>query len=80
MPSASEELRAAMVARFGSIGDDGPRLFLEGRGFTLGKDWQWSRPGIVRWEDMAADEREAMSFLFDEWDYGGLAPTKERAG
>lgn len=72
MPSASPELRALMAKRFGSLGDEGPMRFLLSRGYSLGRDWQWSKSGVSSVGDMQRDEYETLLFLIHEWDYGGL--------
>lgn len=73
VPSVSDELRELMKQRFGSIDDGGPVKFLKDAGYELTDGHQWKpKPGISRIEKMTQEEFEAMLFLIDEWDYGGL--------
>lgn len=71
MPQASDELRAEMINRFGTIDDVPSTQFLEERGWILGRDWTWSKPGLVL-KDALMEEISCISFLIDEWDYGGI--------
>ncbi len=77
MPSASEKLRQKITDRFGSIGDQGPMKFLTERGFTLGRDWCWRKPGIKSNDDLTQEEWEAVLFLIHEWDFGGLEAARD---
>jgi len=74
MPEASQELRELMQHRFGSLDSESPSQFLESRGYTLSRDWTWSKPGISTLKDMQRDEFDCLLFLVHEWDYGSLAP------
>lgn len=79
MPQASEELRAKMIARFGSIGLEGPVAFLESRGFVLNEDYSWKYPErqgpegrsdvLYKGLSIEEDEAECLNFLLDEWDF-----------
>lgn len=72
MPQASDELREKMRQRFGdSIDEQGPIDFLVGAGYKLGSDWLWEKEGTT-YESMTQDEYDAMQFLVQEWDFGGL--------
>jgi hypothetical protein len=72
MPQASDELRAEMDRRFGdSIDSQGPIKFLRERGWTLNRDWTWSKPGMTL-GNMPRDEFECVLFLIHEWDFGGV--------
>lgn len=71
MPSASDEDRAEMTKRFGSIDSHGPEKYLKDRGWTLAGNWQWSKPGQTL-NSMPRDEFECVKFLVHEWDYGGV--------
>lgn len=72
MPQASDELRAKMEQYFGDpISDEGPVKFLESAGWMLHADWTWSSPGKTM-HDMTDKEYECVSFLFHEWDFGGV--------
>lgn len=76
MPQASDELRTEMECLFGDPVDDGPPMrFLEAAGYTLKRDWNWTRkPGVQTYEDMTQDEWMCMVFLRDEWDMRMLEP------
>lgn len=56
----------------GGVGEDKAEDFLRSRGYVLRRDWLWEHPRVLEWKDMRLDEQEAMCFLCDEWDYGGL--------
>lgn len=74
MPQASDELRAEMERRFGDpVSDAGPMKFLEARGWTLNRDWTWSKPGVTNYGQMPRDEFECMMFLVHEWDMAGIS-------
>lgn len=74
MPQASDELRAEMERRFGDpIGDEGPMAFLRERGWSLNRDWTWSKPGVTQ-ATMPRDEFDCVLFLAHEWDFGGVSP------
>lgn len=66
MPQATDELRAKMVARFGTIGDDGPWEFLKSRGYTM-DHFYISIPSPLR--KITEDEGDCIDFLCDEWDW-----------
>jgi hypothetical protein len=70
MPQATEELRAAWGGEMG-VGEDKAMAHLEGRGFKLTRQWEWHKPA----PDYALDQDDigAISFLIQEWDFGGLA-------
>lgn len=76
MPSAHPDDQKRMIERFGSIGTEGPIAFLEGRGFKLGKEWAWRKPG-VSWQDLPLADRECIHFLAAEWDFGGFEDDAE---
>ena len=67
MPQAPEELRAEW-------GDDKAIRFLEAAGYVLTRNWEWElpSPGHVP----TAKELSAISYLFHEWDFGGIADDK----
>lgn len=76
MPSASDELRGQMETWFGdAIDDHGPMSFLEDQGYVLTHEWQWRKPspGHVP----TAKEIACITFLRDEWDFDGFAPSPE---
>lgn len=68
MPQASEELRDAW-----GISEAKAEAYLFWHGWVLTKNWQWWHPYLDKaiMDDLACD---AISFLIQEWDYGGLAP------
>jgi hypothetical protein len=73
MPSADEDLKRRMVARFGDIGTQGPIEYLEKRGYKLTRDSFWIPPvGITNIGQMERDEFECLMYLMHEWDFGGL--------
>jgi len=81
MPQASEEDRAEMERRFGDpIGDAGPMEFLHSRGWTLNRDWTWSKPGVTDYGAMPRDEFDCMKFLIHEWDFAGIAEVERQNG
>lgn len=72
MPQASDELRAEMERMFGDpVDDNGPQEFLRKRGWTLNRDWTWSKPGETL-QSMPQDEYLCVLFLVHEWDFGGV--------
>ena len=79
MPSASAATDAAMLALFGP--DDGgvengwdqrAICLLSNSGYVLVKGEWRPKQGVSKWEDMTADGRTCMAYLFEEWDFGGL--------
>ena len=73
MPSASDELREQMNEYFGDpISDYGPKKYLQDQGYTLNRDWSWSKPGITELKQMERKEFECLMFLVHEWDGGTL--------
>lgn len=75
MPSASDDLRAQMQTRFGdAVSEVGPSDFLEAAGYTLARDWTWSKTGVASLDQMTREEFDCLMFLAHEWDYGGLTP------
>lgn len=73
MPQASEEDRDRAEQLFGHrISDEGPIAYLETRGWVLTGDYCWRKPS--KHYDPTDSELFAISFLIDEWDYGGIEP------
>ena len=74
MPQASDELRARMKERFGDeVDEDGSIKFLEAAGYKLTPRWTWlPKPGVKNYNEMTDLEFECLTFLIDEWDFGGL--------
>lgn len=57
---------------FGSeIDDAGPERFLRSRGYTLTRGWEWRKP--VPAHTVSEEEWNCITFLADEWDFGGIA-------
>lgn len=69
MPQASDEQRAAWGGVQG-VGDDKALDYLKERGFVLTRQWEWRKPTPDH--EMTDEDWGAISFLIDEWDYGGL--------
>ena len=67
MPSSTPELCAEWHGPDSQYAMD----FLKRRGFTLNPDWTWYPPNGREPTDK---ELRAIDFLFQEWDFGGLAP------
>lgn len=65
MPQASDEMRALW-----GIDDYPPTAYLKAAGFTLNRDWTWTPPAPDH--ELTGNERSAIRFLIDEWDFGGL--------
>jgi hypothetical protein len=73
MPSASDELRTQMKEYFGDPIADGPPMeYLRNQGFTLNRDWTWSKPDITNYGQLSEKEYHCILFLVQEWDMGGL--------
>ncbi len=71
MARAGDELRN--WRRWGKVGNSGqraPMRLLERQGYTLTKDWRWRRPSPAH--VVTPEEADAIKFLSDEWDFGGL--------
>jgi hypothetical protein len=66
MPQASEVLRL----EWNGPSDRDAVAYLRGRGYVLQRDWFWRVPPNTVPTDK---DIRAVRFLFDEWDYGGLA-------
>lgn len=68
MPQASSELRERWGGAAG-VGEDKAVAYLERQGWCLSRDWLWYRDDG---RDPTLTEWDAMRFLIDEWDYGGV--------
>ncbi len=78
MPQASDELRSLMGEYFGDTIDGfGPIKFLEDSGFTLTRQWTWTKPNAT-YENLTQKEYECIVFLCHEWDFGGLETNGEK--
>lgn len=63
MPQARPDLQAKFA-------DDSEALdVLEGAGFVLLPDWTWRGP---EGRQPCIEELDAIEYLIEEWDYGGL--------
>lgn len=67
MPQASEDLRAKIRKRFGSLDDGAAWDFLKSKGYTM-EDFYISAPTPLH--RATADENECIDFLCEEWDWG----------
>ncbi len=72
MPQATPDLRAEWPG-----GDDEAISYLEGRGFTLTKQWEWIKPTPDH--EISMREALAITYLIDEWDFGGVLLQKDTA-
>jgi hypothetical protein len=84
MPQASDELTEEIARICGDASDHAVVAFLEQRGWTLDREWQWHKSGQT-YQTMPQDEYLAVLFMIDEWDYGGVvddppAPSQNREG
>jgi hypothetical protein len=68
MPSGPPELHEKWK-------DDGNATeYLEKRGYTLTRQWEWIKP---KDHEPTDEEKEAIYYLIVEWDYGGLMSDAE---
>lgn len=51
---------------------------LEAAGYRELRNGFVYKDGVVRWSDMAPAEQNALAYLCDEWDYGGLCDAEGR--
>jgi hypothetical protein len=82
MPSAHPDLWAEVRAFLPEIdGDEGSDHaclhYLRDAGYTLNRDWTWSKPGVTDVGQMTRQEFACLLFLVHEWDFGALAAAKE---
>lgn len=77
MPQATEELRSKWGGQQG-VGEDKAEDFLKERGYKLTRQWLWEKPTPAH--TPTDEELEAMAFLIQEWDYGGLVEQTEEPG
>lgn len=69
MPQATDEQRRKWGG-YAGVGEDKAVDYLSERGYTLTEHWTWSKPSP---DHIPSDEElEAIGFLIDEWDYGGI--------
>jgi hypothetical protein len=70
MPTASDELRAEFLDENGRHSDKAAIQHLESRNFKRVNSWWWKPPDnhIFTKRDL-----DAVNYLVDEWDWGGLA-------
>ena len=69
MTKASDELREKWGGR-GGFGEEKAMGFLYSRGYRLTHGWEWEKPAPEH--VVSDDEAEAIQFLFEEWDFGGI--------
>jgi hypothetical protein len=69
MPQATEALTKKWGGAQG-IGEDKAMGYLQSRGFVLTKGWEWKKPR--KNYQLTDDEVEAICFLIQEWDFGGI--------
>jgi hypothetical protein len=79
MPSASAKTDSDMEKLFGPDAPDEEGWDqkaiqrLRGAGYEVMPGFEWKpKPGVTSWGEMTASERTCMSYLFEEWDWGGL--------
>lgn len=72
MPSASSETIEEVSAFLPEVTDDAAIDYLQARGYKLDRSWEWSKPGIVGYDDMTREEFACLKYLCHEWDFGGL--------
>ena len=48
--------------------------YLKERGFRLLPEWQWLAP--IGRTDATEEEADAILYLIEEWDFGGLVPER----
>jgi len=68
MPQASDELRALWGGELG-VGEDKAMNHLTERGFYFSRGGFIFPPEGKSWETISYDDRNAVQFLCDEWDY-----------
>jgi hypothetical protein len=67
MPQASDELRK--WRRWGKLGSIGAHKPMR-QSYVLTEGWGWRKPSPSH--VVSAEEADAIQFLIDEWDFGGL--------
>ncbi|PZR89753.1 MAG: hypothetical protein DI537_20330 [Stutzerimonas stutzeri] len=71
---SNDYLQQKIVRRFGGTDATGLEQYLVDAGYVLGTDKSWTpRDGVVDYQGMIPDERNAMFFLALEHGYGGLS-------
>ncbi len=74
MPSSTPERQARWEADYKAIG------FLEACGYKLNRDWTWTPPDChvrgVEWNGCSPMEADAILYMIEEWDFGGLLNDK----
>lgn len=55
-------------------GDDSNAVaYLQRQGYVLNRNWLWEPPPRIKsWSDVAVLEEDAVIYLIEEWDYGGV--------
>lgn len=69
MPQASDEQRFRWGGEDG-IGEDKAIAYLQACGYVLRRNWTWIPPSP--WHHPSPSELDALWFLIDEWDFGGV--------
>lgn len=59
----------------GGIGEDKAANYLTKRGYILRSDYCWFKPAEV---EITLEDTEAMDFLIQEWDFGGLVTNDKK--
>ena len=72
MPSASDETILELAGFLPEVNDDAACAYLFKHGYTLHRDWTWSKPGVKSFGDMTRQEFACLLYMCHEWDYGGL--------
>jgi hypothetical protein len=71
MPQTSDELRKwKRWGRASGVGEQKEMRFLERQGYVLTETWGWRKPSPSH--VVSAEEADAIRYLTDEWDFGGL--------
>lgn len=68
MPQATDELRDRITLRFGGIDAGVVVKWLKDHDWELTHDYSWKKPNHV----ITKEEWEAIDFLIQEWDFGGV--------
>lgn len=76
MPQASEELRREWAGSDG-ISEDKAENYLKSKGYKLTPSWLWILPNPNH--NPTIEEIRAISFLVNEWDYGGWVRDEEES-
>lgn len=75
MPQTTSE-RLKRWGGYRGVGEDKAEKFLEDRGYTLTSSWEWIEPSETHY--ITPEEVDAILFLMEEWDYGGLVSVERK--